>query len=186
MGDEHSARLIMYAEKLEADAKQRCTDEGALSDGVDPLILTSSFDIALVPKVTHLIAVAALEEMARRAASSALAPPRGGFSRLLWLVLLPLNTLLFITVPDCKRHRSWFPLTFLMSTVHISLFSYLLVWTITIIGFTLGVSDNVMGLTFLSIGVTLPDVVASLLVVRRALWEDDVQLGLPKGTVNSP
>lgn len=115
--------------------------------------------------------VAALEEMARRAASSALAPPRGGFSRLLWLVLLPLNTLLFITVPDCKRHRSWFPLTFLMSTVHISLFSYLLVWTITIIGFTLGVSDNVMGLTFLSIGVTLPDVVASLLVVRRGFGD---------------
>ncbi|KAL1436245.1 hypothetical protein MTO96_049873 [Rhipicephalus appendiculatus] len=115
--------------------------------------------------------VAALEEMARRAASSALAPPRGGFSRLLWLVLLPINTLLFITVPDCKRHRNWFPLTFLMSTVHISLFSYLLVWTITIIGFTLGVPDNVMGLTFLSIGVTLPDVVASLLVVRRGFGD---------------
>nr|XP_037282491.1 probable sodium/potassium/calcium exchanger CG1090 isoform X1 [Rhipicephalus microplus] len=115
--------------------------------------------------------VAALEEMARRAASSALVPPRGGFSWILWLVLLPINTLLFITVPDCKRHRNWFPLTFLMSTAHISIFSYLLVWTITIIGFTLGVPDNVMGLTFLSIGVTLPDVVASLLVVRRGFGD---------------
>lgn len=120
--------------------------------------------------------VAALEEMARRAgspASSALAPPRGCFSRLLWFVLLPLNALLFITVPDCKRTRwrNWFPLTFLMSTVHISVFSYLLVWTITIIGFTLGVPDNVMGLTFLSIGVTLPDVVASLLVVRMGFGD---------------
>lgn len=38
-------------------------------------------------------------------------------------------------------------------------------------GFTLGVSDTVMGLTFLSIGVTLPDVIASLLVVRRGKWE---------------
>lgn len=120
--------------------------------------------------------VAALEEMARRAsplASSALAPPRGGFPRLLWLVLLPLNTLLFLTVPDCKRNRwrNWFPLTFLMSTVHISVFSYLLVWIITIIGFTLDVPDTVMGLTFLSIGVTLPDVVASLLVVRRGFGD---------------
>ncbi|XP_075533174.1 putative sodium/potassium/calcium exchanger CG1090 isoform X2 [Dermacentor variabilis] len=120
--------------------------------------------------------VAALEEMARRAnvpASSALAPPRGCFPRLLWLVLLPLNTLLFFTVPDCKRNRwrNWFPLTFLMSTVYISVFSYLLVWIITIIGFTLDISDTVMGLTFLSIGVTLPDVVASLLVVRRGFGD---------------
>ncbi|KAL3197613.1 hypothetical protein MRX96_053884, partial [Rhipicephalus microplus] len=37
--------------------------------------------------------------------------------------------------------------------------------------FTLGVPDNVMGLTFLSIGVTLPDVVASLLVVRRGFGD---------------
>ncbi|KAH7955904.1 hypothetical protein HPB52_004975 [Rhipicephalus sanguineus] len=54
MGDEHSARLSVYAEKLDADAKQRYTDKAALSGGVDPLILTSeeaSFDIALVPEV---------------------------------------------------------------------------------------------------------------------------------------
>lgn len=151
--------------------------------------------------------VAALQEMARRAsapASAALAPPRGFWSRLGWLVLLPLNTLLFISVPDCKlnRWRSWFPLTFLMSTAYISLLSYLLVWIITIIGFTLGISDTVMGLTFLSIGVTLPDVIASLLVVRRGfgdmavcnalgsnIFEILVGLGLPwflKTVVLSP
>ncbi|KAK8776213.1 hypothetical protein V5799_030442, partial [Amblyomma americanum] len=110
--------------------------------------------------------------MARRASNSApstLAFPRGCWSRLVWFTLLPLNALLFITVPDCKRDRwrKWFPLTFLMSTLYISVVSYLLVWTITIIGFTLNISDTVMGLTFLSIGVTLPDVIASLLVVRR-------------------
>ncbi|KAH7963626.1 hypothetical protein HPB52_022275 [Rhipicephalus sanguineus] len=57
MGDEHSPRFSVYAEKLDADAKQRYTDKVALSGGVDPLILTScsdeqgSFEIALVPKV---------------------------------------------------------------------------------------------------------------------------------------
>lgn len=151
--------------------------------------------------------VAALEEMARRAsapASAALAPPRGFRSRLGWLVLMPLNVLLFVSVPDCKlnRWRSWFPLTFIMSTAYISLLSYLLVWTITIIGFTLGISDTVMGLTFLSVGVTLPDVIASLLVVRRGfgdmavcnalgsnIFEILVGLGLPwflKTVVLSP
>lgn len=121
---------------------------------------------------------AALEEMARRASApassvSSLRPPQGALSRLLWLLLLPLTVLLHFTVPDCKqeRWRKWFAVTFVMSTLHISVFSYLLVWTITIIGFTLRISDTVMGLTFLSVGVTLPDVIASLLVVRRGFGD---------------
>ncbi|KAH7973138.1 hypothetical protein HPB52_021797 [Rhipicephalus sanguineus] len=44
MGDEHSSRLSVYAEKLDADAIQRYTDKVALSGGVDPLILTSCSD----------------------------------------------------------------------------------------------------------------------------------------------
>ncbi|KAG0413653.1 hypothetical protein HPB47_009209 [Ixodes persulcatus] len=120
----------------------------------------------------------ALEEVARRAgvpisSPSSLRPPQGALSRLLWLLLLPLTVLLHFTVPDCKqdRWRKWFAVTFVVSTLHISVLSYLLVWTITIIGFTLRIADTVMGLTFLSIGVTLPDVIASLLVVRRGFGD---------------
>uniref|UniRef100_A0A224Z0X7 Inhibitor of growth protein 3 n=1 Tax=Rhipicephalus zambeziensis TaxID=60191 RepID=A0A224Z0X7_9ACAR len=54
MGDARSVRLSAYAEKLDADAKQRYKDKVILCGGVDPLILTSkeaSFDIDLVPKV---------------------------------------------------------------------------------------------------------------------------------------
>ncbi|KAH7963922.1 hypothetical protein HPB52_023795 [Rhipicephalus sanguineus] len=54
IGDKHSARLSVYAEKLDADAKRRYTVKVALCGGVDPLILTSKealFDIALVLKV---------------------------------------------------------------------------------------------------------------------------------------
>lgn len=40
-----------------------------------------------------------------------------------------------------------------------------------ITGYTLNISDTVMGLTFLSIGVTLPDIVSSLLVVRKGLGD---------------
>ncbi|CAN7990667.1 unnamed protein product [Ixodes hexagonus] len=65
-----------------------------------------------------------------------LKPPQGALNRLAWLLLLPLTVLLHFTVPDCKqdRWRKWFGVTFVMSTLHISVFSYLLVWTITIIG----------------------------------------------------
>ncbi|KAH7948184.1 hypothetical protein HPB52_019123 [Rhipicephalus sanguineus] len=54
MGDARLARLSVYAEKLDANAKQRYADKVALCGGVDPLILTSkeaAFDIELVPKV---------------------------------------------------------------------------------------------------------------------------------------
>ncbi|CAN8023957.1 unnamed protein product, partial [Ixodes persulcatus] len=128
-----------------------------------------------------LFSASALEEVARHAgvpisSPSSLRPPQGALSRLLWLLLLPLTVLLHFTVPDCKqdRWRKWFAVTFVVSTLHISVLSYLLVWTITIIGecrFTLRIADTVMGLTFLSIGVTLPDVIASLLVVRRGFGD---------------
>ncbi|KAH7936207.1 hypothetical protein HPB52_019987 [Rhipicephalus sanguineus] len=41
IGDKHSARLSVYAEKLDAGAKQRYTDKVALCGGVDVVILTS-------------------------------------------------------------------------------------------------------------------------------------------------
>ncbi|CAN7941963.1 unnamed protein product [Ixodes pacificus] len=88
-----------------------------------------------------LFSASALEEVARRAgvpisSPSSLRPPQGALPRLLWLLLLPLTLLLHFTVPDCKqdRWRKWFAVTFVVSTLHISVLSYLLVWTITIIG----------------------------------------------------
>ncbi|KAH7982996.1 hypothetical protein HPB52_008651 [Rhipicephalus sanguineus] len=49
MGDEHSARLSVYAEKLDADAKQRYTEKIALSGGVERARKRHS--TSLVPKV---------------------------------------------------------------------------------------------------------------------------------------
>ncbi len=36
--------------------------------------------------------------------------------------------------------------------------TYLLAWMTTIIGYTVGVPDSVMGLTFLAIGTSVPEV----------------------------
>ncbi|XP_018497738.1 sodium/potassium/calcium exchanger 5 [Galendromus occidentalis] len=102
-----------------------------------------------------------------------LRPPRNHFLKVLWLLYLPFTLVFYFTIPDCQRkdRRKYFVLTFIISTLYISVASYLLVWMITIIGFTLSVSDTVMGLTFLAIGVTLPDIVSSLLVVRKGLGD---------------
>ncbi|XP_023932130.1 probable sodium/potassium/calcium exchanger CG1090 [Lingula anatina] len=94
--------------------------------------------------------------------------PEGHCGRFLWVCSLPLNVFLFITVPDCRREnwKKWFMVTFIMSMVWISAYSYLLVWMITIIGYTLNIPDTMMSITFLAAGVSVPDAIASLLVVR--------------------
>ncbi|XP_069480902.1 sodium/potassium/calcium exchanger 5 isoform X2 [Ambystoma mexicanum] len=94
--------------------------------------------------------------------------PESDFTRILWVLSLPIITLLFLTTPDCRRQfwKKWFILTFLMSAVWISTFTYILVWMVTIVGETLGVPDTVMGLTLLAAGTSIPDTVASVLVAR--------------------
>lgn len=94
--------------------------------------------------------------------------PESDFARIIWVLSLPIIVLLFLTTPDCRRKfwRNWFILTFIMSAVWISAFTYLLVWMVTIVGETLGVPDTVMGLTLLAAGTSIPDTVASVLVAR--------------------
>ncbi|XP_059144916.1 probable sodium/potassium/calcium exchanger CG1090 isoform X2 [Physella acuta] len=99
--------------------------------------------------------------------------PSGKWSRLLWIVSLPISVLLYFTTPDCRKEtlRKWFLVTFVMSLVWLSFFSFLMVWMITIIGFTISIPDSVMSLTFVAFGVSLPDVVASVLVIKDGLGD---------------
>lgn len=96
-------------------------------------------------------------------------PPESCSRFALWIISLPLTALCYITIPDCRKTRwkKWYIVTFLMSCLWIAVLSYILVWMITIIGFTLSIPDTVMGLTFLAAGVSVPDAIASLLVVRN-------------------
>ncbi|KAG8575654.1 hypothetical protein GDO81_009630 [Engystomops pustulosus] len=95
--------------------------------------------------------------------------PEDDFKRIFWVLSLPIITLLYLTIPDCRRRwwKKWFILTFLMSAVWISGVTYILVWMVTIVGETLGVPDTVMGLTLLAAGTSIPDTVASVLVARE-------------------
>ncbi|XP_044139203.1 sodium/potassium/calcium exchanger 5 [Bufo gargarizans] len=95
--------------------------------------------------------------------------PEDDFKRVLWVLSLPIITLLYLTVPDCRRRwwKKWFILTFVMSAVWISAVTYILVWMVTIVGETLSIPDTVMGLTLLAAGTSIPDTVASVLVARE-------------------
>ncbi|XP_027982515.1 sodium/potassium/calcium exchanger 5 [Eumetopias jubatus] len=95
--------------------------------------------------------------------------PEADLKRIFWVLSLPIITLLFLTTPDCRRKfwKNYFVITFFMSALWISAFTYILVWMVTITGETLEIPDTVMGLTLLAAGTSLPDTIASVLVARK-------------------
>ncbi|KAM4544590.1 sodium/potassium/calcium exchanger 3-like isoform 2-T2 [Odontesthes bonariensis] len=94
-------------------------------------------------------------------------------ARVKWVITWPLGLLLFCTVPNCIRPRwhRWFMVTFVASTLWIAIFSYLMVWMVTIISFTLDIPDYIMGITFLAAGTSVPDCMASLIVARQGMGD---------------
>ncbi|XP_041960495.1 sodium/potassium/calcium exchanger 3-like [Alosa sapidissima] len=99
--------------------------------------------------------------------------PAGCFNKLKWLSMWPLSLVLFFTVPNCAKPgwERWFMVTFIMSTVWIAGFSYIMVWMVTVIGYTLGIPDVIMGITFLAAGTSVPDCMASLIVARQGMGD---------------
>ncbi|XP_058012064.1 sodium/potassium/calcium exchanger 5 isoform X2 [Ahaetulla prasina] len=95
--------------------------------------------------------------------------PEADLKRILWVLALPIITLLYLTIPDCRKPfwKKWFMLSFFMSAVWISAFTYILVWMVTIVGETLRIPETIMGLTLLAAGTSIPDTIASVLVAKR-------------------
>ena len=100
---------------------------------------------------------------------SDLYPPSGKLKKVLWLFGLPMVLLFWLTIPDASKPRwqKWYPVTFLCSLVYIGSLSYLMVYMVTIIGYTLGAPDIVMGLVFIAAGASVPDALASIIVARH-------------------
>ncbi|XP_047676141.1 sodium/potassium/calcium exchanger 3-like isoform X2 [Tachysurus fulvidraco] len=96
--------------------------------------------------------------------------PKGCMKKAKWLVSWPLLLLLFFTIPNCSRTRweKYLIVVFLLiSTVWIAVFSYLMVWMVTIIRYTFGIPDVIMDITVLAIGTSIPDFFTSLTAARQ-------------------
>ncbi|XP_058454190.1 probable sodium/potassium/calcium exchanger CG1090 [Malaya genurostris] len=91
------------------------------------------------------------------------------FAQVSWAVVYPIHYTARLTMPDCKleKYKNWYPFTFMISMIWISFYSYFMVWMITIIGSTLGIPDTVMGLTFVAAGVSVPDALSSIAVIKE-------------------
>ncbi|XP_078714751.1 sodium/potassium/calcium exchanger 3 [Lampetra fluviatilis] len=104
---------------------------------------------------------------------SPISPPDGVCNKLKWMFAWPLGLLLYFTVPNCAKARweNWFMASFVISTIWIAVFSYVMVWMVTVIGYTLGIPDVIMGITFLAAGTSVPDCMASLIVARQGMGD---------------
>ncbi|XP_055485523.1 sodium/potassium/calcium exchanger 2 isoform X2 [Psammomys obesus] len=109
-----------------------------------------------------------------------------------FLIVLPIVFPLWITLPDVRKpaSRKFFPITFFGSITWIAVFSYLMVWWAHQVGETIGISEEIMGLTILAAGTSIPDLITSVIVARKGLGDMavsssvgsnifDITVGLP-------
>ncbi|XP_053741291.1 sodium/potassium/calcium exchanger 2-like [Synchiropus splendidus] len=89
--------------------------------------------------------------------------------QVIYLLLLPVSFPLWLTVPDVhsQKSRKFFAATFLGSIIWITVFSYFLVWWSHTVGETFAIPPEIMALTVLALGTSVPDVVTSVIVARR-------------------
>ncbi|XP_072293507.1 sodium/potassium/calcium exchanger 3-like [Eucyclogobius newberryi] len=99
--------------------------------------------------------------------------PGGVLNKFKWLLAWPLSLIFYFTIPNCSSQRweNYFMLSFFSSTMWIAGLSYIMVWMVTVIGFTLGIPDVIMGITFLAAGTSVPDCMASLIVARQGMGD---------------
>ncbi|XP_061888539.1 sodium/potassium/calcium exchanger 2-like isoform X2 [Entelurus aequoreus] len=112
--------------------------------------------------------------------------------RLTYLIILPIVFPLWLTLPDVRRESSerFFPVTFLGAISWIAFFSYLMVWWAHQVGETFWITEEIMGLTILAAGTSIPDLITSVIVARKGLGDMavsssvgsnifDITVGLP-------
>lgn len=95
--------------------------------------------------------------------------PKGFFSKIVWIFTLPSIILFYLTIPDCRKKdwRKFYLVTFTVSAFWMGALSYILVWMVSVVGYTYNIPECVMGMTFLAAGSSLPDAIASLVVAKQ-------------------
>ncbi|XP_062925090.1 sodium/potassium/calcium exchanger 2-like isoform X3 [Mobula hypostoma] len=112
--------------------------------------------------------------------------------RIIFLIILPIVSVLWLTLPDVRKKsaRKFFVISFFGSITWIAGFSYLMVWWAHQVGETIGITEEIMGLTILAAGTSIPDLITSVIVARKGLGDMavsssvgsnifDITVGLP-------
>ncbi|VDK17728.1 unnamed protein product [Anisakis simplex] len=99
--------------------------------------------------------------------------PLTTYARFVYVLLAPIVLSLYFTLPDSKKQssRRYYAITFTGSILWIALFSYMMVWFASTIGETLAIPTEIMGLTLLAAGTSIPDLITSVIVARKGLGD---------------
>ncbi|CAL1529645.1 unnamed protein product [Lymnaea stagnalis] len=96
--------------------------------------------------------------------------PKGFLSRCYYIFILPATVLHAFTIPDSRLLGTWqaklYLVSFTLSVVYIGVYSYIMVWMITMAGNVWGIPDTITGLTVLAAGTSVPDLLSSVFVAR--------------------
>ncbi|KAJ3612277.1 hypothetical protein NHX12_020553 [Muraenolepis orangiensis] len=181
-------------------AKQPCKEDTA-NGGVpssQPLLAdknlpnSSNVAVEVTPPMNGSIEEEGCEEEEDEDQPLSLAWPDTNRKRITYLLILPIVLPLWLTLPDVRRETStrFFPLTFIGAICWIASFSYLMVWWAHQVGETFWITEEIMGLTILAAGTSIPDLITSVIVARKGLGDMavsssvgsnifDITVGLP-------
>ncbi|CAH2293930.1 sodium potassium calcium exchanger 2 isoform X1 [Pelobates cultripes] len=197
----------MAKKKCQVEDSERLNGAANYSDKVD-LPNTANVAVEVTPpkestgpvqngNVSHSIEADAAQLTGGQVAEEedhplSLAWPTDRRKRAAYLTVLPIVFPLWITLPDVRKptSRKFFPITFFGSITWIAIFSYLMVWWAHQVGETIGITEEIMGLTILAAGTSIPDLITSVIVARKGLGDMavsssvgsnifDITVGLP-------
>ncbi|XP_045458505.1 sodium/potassium/calcium exchanger 4-like [Melitaea cinxia] len=84
-----------------------------------------------------------------------------------WVYTWPLKFILRSTIPSPVTCRRYYPLAFLLCIVWIGANSYIVTWSITVIGHTFFIPESIMGMTVLAFGGCLPEACSIFIMSRK-------------------
>ncbi|XP_061778775.1 sodium/potassium/calcium exchanger 2-like [Nerophis lumbriciformis] len=190
-------RFKEKASILHKMAKQKCKEEAASANGVagakKNIPNSTKVAVEVTPPMNGVAGgECGEEEEEDEDQPLSLAWPDTTRKRLTYLIILPIVFPLWLTLPDVRRESSerFFPITFLGSISWIACFSYLMVWWAHQVGETFWITEEIMGLTILAAGTSIPDLITSVIVARKGLGDMavsssvgsnifDITVGLP-------
>uniref|UniRef100_A0A667WU26 Solute carrier family 24 member 2 n=1 Tax=Myripristis murdjan TaxID=586833 RepID=A0A667WU26_9TELE len=199
LSGEGMGRFKEKASILHKMAKQKCKEDGANGVGECSTVssdknIPNSTNVAVevTPPMNGSIGGAEPDDEEDEDQPLSLEWPDTFRKQATYLVILPIVLPLWLTLPDVRRETSvrFFPVTFLGSICWIAFFSYLMVWWAHQVGETFWITEEIMGLTILAAGTSIPDLITSVIVARKGLGDMavsssvgsnifDITVGLP-------
>ncbi|KAM4750155.1 sodium/potassium/calcium exchanger 2-like [Anableps anableps] len=191
----NEGRFKEKASILHKMAKQKCKEDAATANGVVEKNLPNSSKVA-VEVTPPMNGIAGGDQEGEEEEDEdqplSLAWPDTLRKQITYLLILPIVFPLWLTLPDVRRETSerFFPITFVGSICWIAFFSYLMVWWAHQVGETFWITEEIMGLTILAAGTSIPDLITSVIVARKGLGDMavsssvgsnifDITVGLP-------